>query len=100
MSKIDFVFVILGIFCYFSTMMKLKEQDTKVAQYEEIQKKKRVYANYMQEQKKRESLAKAATEKRNKRKMDIQGMTSAMEQLTALSDIEVMRQSHITNGKY
>jgi hypothetical protein len=100
MSKIDFVFVVLGIFCYFSTMMKLKEQATKVAQYEELQKKKRVYANHMQEQKKRESLAKAAMEKKQKRKADIQGMASTIEQLAAISDMEVMRQSRITNGKY
>jgi hypothetical protein len=100
MNKIDFVFVILGIYCYFSTMSKLKEQSHKMVQYEDMQKKKKLYADYKQEQKRRETLAKAAEERKRKRSVDFQKMASTIEMLSNLSDQEVMRQSHITSGKF
>jgi hypothetical protein len=100
MNKIDFVFIILGIYCYFSTMSKLKEQSHKMVQYEDMQKKKKLYADYKLEQKRRETLAKAAEERKRKRSVDFQKMASTIEMLSNLSDQEVMRQSHITSGKF
>ena len=100
MSKIDFVFVALGIFCYLTTMLRLRDQDSRVAQYEELQKKKKLYADFMLEQKRKETLAKAAEERKSKRKLDFKQMASTMERLSEMSDQEVMRQSRITSGKY
>jgi hypothetical protein len=100
MNKIDFVFVLLGIYCYFSTMSKLKDQVYKMSQYEQMQKKKKQYADYKLEMKRRESLAKAAEDRKKRRSIDLQKMASTVEMLSNLSDQEVMRQSHITSGKF
>ncbi len=100
MNRIDFVFIALGVFCYFATMMQLKDMAGRAEQIEEINKKKAQYANYMLDQKRRESLKKQAEERKNKRKVDFQQMASTVEMLSNLSDQEVMRQSKVTSGKY
>jgi cell shape-determining protein MreC len=100
MSKIDFVFIVLGLYCYFSTMSKLKDQSQKLRQYEDLQKKKKQFADYKLELKRRENMAKLAEERKRKRNVDFQKMASTVEMLSNLSDQEVMRQSHITSGKY
>ncbi len=100
MSKIDLVFVLIGIFCYFSTIMRLRYQDVRLAQYVENQKKKQAYASHMIDLKRRESLAKAAEERKSRRKLDFQQMQNTIELLSNMSDEEVMRKSRVTNGKY
>ncbi|MDR2401698.1 MAG: hypothetical protein LBD73_08625 [Deferribacteraceae bacterium] len=100
MNKIDFVFIALGLYCYFSTMSKLKEQSQKMLQYEDMQKKKKLYADYKLELKRREDMARAAEERKRRRSVDFQKMASTVEMLSNLSDQEVMRKSHITSGKF
>lgn len=100
MTRVDVVFILLGIFCYFSISMQLKEQDGRLQKYEETQKKKKLYADYMLEQKRRESLKKAAEERRRRNKVDFQSMASTVEMLSNFSDQEVMRRSRITSGKF
>jgi hypothetical protein len=81
-------------------MSKLRDQARKMLQYEDIQKKKKLYTDYKVEMKRRENLAKAAEERKRKRSIDFKKMASTVEMLSNLSDQEVMRKSHITSGKF
>ena len=100
MTKIDIVFVLIGIYCYFSITYQLRVQNAKAAEFDELQKKKELYANKLIEQKRRESLAKAAAERKQRNKIDMKAMASTVEMLSNFSDQEVMRQSKVTSGKY
>ncbi|MDR2870462.1 MAG: hypothetical protein LBV04_08435 [Deferribacteraceae bacterium] len=99
MTKVDFLFYAFGIFCYFSIIFEMKSQQLKVEQYNELQKKKEIYASRMIEQKRQDALAKATEERKAKNKVDLRSMTSTMEKLSAMSDQEIMRKSKVTSGK-
>lgn len=99
MSKVDLFFYALGIFCYFSIIFQMKSQQAKVDQYNELQKKKEIYASRMIEQKRLDAIAKANEERRAKNKVDLKSMTSTMEKLSAMNDQEIMRKSKVTNGQ-
>lgn len=100
MTKIDIVFFLIGVFCYFSIMMRLKEQDSRSAQYTLMQEKKQKYAHRIIEQKKKETMAKAVEERKRRRKIDFEHLAGTVEMLSNLSDQEVMRKSRITSGKF
>ena len=100
MAKVDIIFYMLGIFCYFSISYQMKVQQAKVEEYNELQKKKEIYANRLIEQKRREAAEKAVEERKKKNKVDMKSMRNTMEMLSSISDQEVMRQSKVTSGKY
>ena len=100
MSRVDFVFVALGIFCYFATMMELKTATVRAAQFDEINKKKKLYNDHMIEQKHIELLKKQAEERKLKHKVNFKQMASTVEMLSNLSDQEIMRKSKVTSGKF
>lgn len=98
MSKVDLLFVILGIFCYFSILLKLKEQTVMRERYEALMEKRKKYAGMLAEQKLKEGMRKAAAERKQQRKSEFNNIASAAEMLSKLSDQEVMRQSRVTSS--
>ena len=100
MSKVDFVFIAIGIFCYFATTMRLKEEANRAAKQAEINKKKQVYSNHMWEQKRIEMLRKQAIERKQRSKVNFAQLANTVEILSDISDQEVMRRSKVTSGKY
>lgn len=96
MNKIDAVFYLIGIACYFLTMYGFREQHDRIAKYEELQKKKDMYATRLIESKRAEAMKRAAEEKKKRIKgPDIASMTNTMQVLSDISDQEVMRQSRV-----
>ena len=100
MSRVDFVFIALGIFSYFSILMKLKDDIVKATKYAELSKKKQIYADHMFEQKRLEMLKKQAAERKMKSRLNFDQLANTVEMLSNISDQEIMRSSKITSGKY
>ena len=100
MNRIDLVFIMLGIFSYFSIMMNLKEAANRASKYAEINKKKQIYADHVFEQKRMETMKKQAAERKLKNKTNFAQLANTVEILSNISDQEIMRKSKVTSGKY
>jgi Tfp pilus assembly protein PilO len=100
MSRVDFVFIALAIFSYFSIMMELKEASDKNSKYEELNRKKQIYAERMFEMKRLETMKKQAAERKLKHKVNFEQLANTVEMLSNISDEEVKRKSRVTSGKF
>lgn len=99
MEKVDILIALLGLASYMAIMMDLRSYEQKLAQYEEIQEKKRQYSQRLLERRKADRARELAAERRAARQQEAAQLSGVVEKLGALEDEEVMRKSRITSGK-
>lgn len=99
MEKVDILIALLGFASYVAIMLDLRGYERKLAQYEEIQEKKRQYTLRLLEKRKADKARELAAEKRMARQQEVAQLSGVVEKLGALEDKEVMRKNRITSGK-
>lgn len=99
MEKVDILITLLGIASYIAIMMDLRNYERKLALFEELQEKKRIFNQRLLEKKKADHARELAAEKRIARQQEVAQLSGVVEKLGAINDAEIMRQSRITNNK-
>ncbi|GAB7140232.1 hypothetical protein RsTz2092_01800 [Deferribacterales bacterium RsTz2092] len=79
MGKIDILFYGLGLFCYLSIMISLRDQSEKLAEYEEYFKKRAIYADRLVEQRRREAEARNVASRKSKNRLSAFSKENAAE---------------------
>lgn len=99
MEKVDILITLLGIASYIAIMMDLRNYERKLALFEELQEKKRIFNQRLLEKRKADHARELAAEKRIARQQEVAQLSGVVEKLGAINDAEIMRQSRITNNK-
>ena len=99
MEKVDILITLLGVASYLAIMMDLRNYERRLAQFEELQEKKRQFNQRMLEKKKADHAREVAAEKRAARQNEVAQLSGVVEKLGAFQDAEIMRQSRITSNK-